>query len=649
MFKKIKSDLIYYYILFLVVVLPIIPKTFSTIAGIIPVRLMLISVLLLIYLYDKFILKKDMKRSPKIFIIVYLLFLFFMVFGFSKSISKMLFFYTYAKFIVLGILVFVLSKYKFEKKKVNNMCEGLFYSSLIVSIIGIVQYILDINLNYNGIYKYIGSKGRVISTFFNPIYLGIFLLFIIILLLYKISTTDEKKATIKYFTIMFVDMITLLLTYTRTVAVLLAVTVVLYILFSLLNIRKSNNNICKYLIVFICLIVNIYAIPGVKYLYSSTVVNFLPYKVSYKLLNFTNNYMLTNFDLSIYGFDKLENTGNKQEESNNNTNENEKNEDSNSNVEENNKDSNSNVEENNKDSNSNVEENITDASINTRNAFKTSANRVISDNKLTGVGLGNYEEYVMHNKDKYIIGKFGYPHNSFLHITAECGVITGTILYIMIFAVIVYSLVKVILNRGKEMFAVFIIWINVFILAMYESLFYDTQLCPLLLIITLVLFILHNENKKKITMFISSAGGHLTQLLELKKVFKKDQYVLITEKTGVSLDLKNKYNIEFLKYGSRQYLLSYLFIFPFNIFKSLYFYLLYEPDVVVTTGTHTAVPMCYIGWLFGKKIIYIESFAKRTSPTLSGRLVYPIATTFVVQWESMLKYYPKAECWGAIY
>ena len=59
--------------------------------------------------------------------------------------------------------------------------------------------------------------------------------------------------------------------------------------------------------------------------------------------------------------------------------------------------------------------------------------------------------------------------------------------------------------------------------------------------------------------------------------------------------------------------------------------------------------MCYIGRLFGKKIIFIESYAKRTSPTLSGRLVYPIATTFVVQWETMLEFYPKAKYWGGIY
>ena len=153
----------------------------------------------------------------------------------------------------------------------------------------------------------------------------------------------------------------------------------------------------------------------------------------------------------------------------------------------------------------------------------------------------------------------------------------------------------------------------------------------------------------KRVMFISSVGGHLTQLLELKSIFKDYNYVLVTEKTEVTKDMKKKYNMNYLLYGSREYLLSYIFKFSFNVLKSFYLFFKYRPNVRVTTGAHTAVPMCYIGRLFGKKIIFIESYAKRTSPTLSGRLVYPIATTFVVQWETMLEFYPKAKYWGGIY
>jgi UDP-N-acetylglucosamine:LPS N-acetylglucosamine transferase len=71
-----------------------------------------------------------------------------------------------------------------------------------------------------------------------------------------------------------------------------------------------------------------------------------------------------------------------------------------------------------------------------------------------------------------------------------------------------------------------------------------------------------------------------------------------------------------------------------------------KPDVIITTGAHTCVPMCYLGKIFKKKIIYIESFAKVKTPNLSGKLVYPIADLFIVQWPELLKYYPKGKYLG---
>ena len=53
--------------------------------------------------------------------------------------------------------------------------------------------------------------------------------------------------------------------------------------------------------------------------------------------------------------------------------------------------------------------------------------------------------------------------------------------------------------------------------------------------------------------------------------------------------------------------------------------------------------------LFKKKIIFIESFAKLNSPTLTGKLVYKFADQFYVQWEEMLAVYPNAIYRGGIY
>ena len=160
---------------------------------------------------------------------------------------------------------------------------------------------------------------------------------------------------------------------------------------------------------------------------------------------------------------------------------------------------------------------------------------------------------------------------------------------------------------------------------------------------------IEQEDSQGKVMFICSVGGHLTQMLQIKSLFSKYEYILVTEKTEVTSNLKNKYNIKYMGHGTRKYIYKYIVIELYNILKSMVYFFKYSPEVVVTTGTHTAVPMCFIAKFFGKKVIFIESFAKRNTPTKSGKLVYKIADTFVIQWDSLKEVYPKAEVWGWIY
>jgi len=153
---------------------------------------------------------------------------------------------------------------------------------------------------------------------------------------------------------------------------------------------------------------------------------------------------------------------------------------------------------------------------------------------------------------------------------------------------------------------------------------------------------------KKI-LYISSVGGHLTQLMQLKPLMEKYDYHIVTEKTDITRAMRNDHNVSYLVYGARNYLIRYLFKFSFNIIKSFFIFLKVRPDVIISTGAHTAVPMCYIAKLFRKKVIFIESIAKTKSPNLSGKLIYPIADLFIVQWESMLEVYPNAVYGGTLY
>ena len=160
-----------------------------------------------------------------------------------------------------------------------------------------------------------------------------------------------------------------------------------------------------------------------------------------------------------------------------------------------------------------------------------------------------------------------------------------------------------------------------------------------------------NMAKKKKVLFISSTGGHLSEMLMLSPMFEKYDYYIITEKTKSNLGLKDKYpkRVGYLVYGTKRKFLSYPFKLLFNCFKSLYYYIKIRPKVIITTGTHTAGPMCCIGKLFRSKIIYIETLANSNTKTSTGKLVYRFADLFIVQWEEMLELYPKATYGGWIY
>lgn len=155
----------------------------------------------------------------------------------------------------------------------------------------------------------------------------------------------------------------------------------------------------------------------------------------------------------------------------------------------------------------------------------------------------------------------------------------------------------------------------------------------------------------KKVLFISSTGGHLNELLQLKALFEECDFTLITEKTKSNLKLMDTYpnRVHYLIHGSKEHLLAYCIKFPLNIIKSFILYCKIRPQYIVSTGAHTAVPMCYIGKLFRSKIIYLETYANIKTKSLSGKLVYPIADLFLVQWESMLELYPDAEYVGGVY
>ncbi|MGL5042465.1 MAG: PssD/Cps14F family polysaccharide biosynthesis glycosyltransferase [Culicoidibacterales bacterium] len=150
----------------------------------------------------------------------------------------------------------------------------------------------------------------------------------------------------------------------------------------------------------------------------------------------------------------------------------------------------------------------------------------------------------------------------------------------------------------------------------------------------------------KTVMFISSGGGHISELKQLEPLFGLYNSVLIVEKLDEKLNIANQEF--FLPRGTRKNLVRYLFVFAWLCLKSIIYFCWTRPDVIVTTGAHTAVPMCYLGALFRRKIIFIESIARVHSKSLTGKLIEQKCTHIFVQWKSMCNVYKNAIYVGKI-
>ena len=147
-------------------------------------------------------------------------------------------------------------------------------------------------------------------------------------------------------------------------------------------------------------------------------------------------------------------------------------------------------------------------------------------------------------------------------------------------------------------------------------------------------------------VFAASSGGHYEQLMMLKPLMERHDSCVVTEKT--SYNAKSDIRTYYMVQVNRKEI---LFIpkMIINSFRAVRIIFEEKPDAIICTGVLAMIPLCLIGKMKGCKLIYLESFAKVTSATLSGKLLYKYADRFYVQWESMLDIFPNAVYKGGIY
>jgi len=139
------------------------------------------------------------------------------------------------------------------------------------------------------------------------------------------------------------------------------------------------------------------------------------------------------------------------------------------------------------------------------------------------------------------------------------------------------------------------------------------------------------KNKTTI-LYVSSGGGHLTELQAIKPELVNCREIQVMTHYDPSLDCTV---IEGFALGKPLSII--------NSFLNSFKYLMKEkPDVIITTGAEIAIPLVVLGKTFFRcKVIFVESAAQINTASKTGKVCYWFSDRFYVQWPSTLKAYGK--------
>lgn len=158
---------------------------------------------------------------------------------------------------------------------------------------------------------------------------------------------------------------------------------------------------------------------------------------------------------------------------------------------------------------------------------------------------------------------------------------------------------------------------------------------------------MENNDYKQLKICIpTSSGGHLAHMMLIKPVWENNPHFFVTfDKVDANSLLKNekKYYCHYPTNGNYFNLLR-------NTFLALRILRKEKPDIIISSGAAISIPFFFFGKKFFKcKCFYIEVFDRINQPTKSGKFCYKYADKFYVQWDEMIKVYPKAEVLGRIF
>lgn len=131
-------------------------------------------------------------------------------------------------------------------------------------------------------------------------------------------------------------------------------------------------------------------------------------------------------------------------------------------------------------------------------------------------------------------------------------------------------------------------------------------------------------------LLVANAGGHLLQMLALESAFSGLERMFVTSEAADSTSLLAGESVVYAHYPTARNIGNLLR----NLRLAWKTVREYQPDVILSTGAGLSVPFFVVGRVTRKRLVYVESFTRVKRPSLSGRMVYPLADAFFVQWDT---------------
>ena len=140
---------------------------------------------------------------------------------------------------------------------------------------------------------------------------------------------------------------------------------------------------------------------------------------------------------------------------------------------------------------------------------------------------------------------------------------------------------------------------------------------------------------------VSSVGGHLTEIRALIPLYGMyDHFYILNDRVPLPKDMAGK--TLFIRHSERDWR------FFLNLWEAWDILKRERPNLILSTGAGPIVPFSLIGHFLKIPTIFIESFTRIKRPSLTGRIMYCLATRFFYQWKSLERFFPKGVYCGPL-